>query len=286
MSSMNLLSTTPDGQQVFLTSAGQHILTTDPNIIFTENPNKPIVLHEAGVVDNVDQANVEYTLIEDQSGGGLLQIANPGPNQGNIVLSSQDFFDVIDNVDLQNSFPNEVLEKKVVKKEEPKLEKPIGKGPYYCDQCPDKPFGFVSWPKYKKHVKSHEEDKKHKCPKCASTFNLEKNLTIHIAAHRTDNLVCPICDRKFNRYASFRSHLTIHEEEDNLSCNLCEALFAHESALNKHVMEEHTDPVTLTTTTTFAASLPSVSTHTGVKIHILSKKSHIGNPNFYKIHFS
>ena len=45
-----------------------------------------------------------------------------------------------------------------------------------------------------------------------------------------------------------------------LSCNLCEALFAHESALNKHVMEEHTDPVTLTTTMTFAASLPSVST--------------------------
>ena len=263
MSSMNLLSTTADGQQVFLTSAGQHILTTttDPNIIFSENPNKTIVLHDSGVVDNVDQATgVEYTLIEDQSGGGLLQIAaaNAGGQSsgaGNIVLS-QDFFDVIDNVDLQHSFPNEVIEKKLIKKDF-KLEKPIGKGPYFCDQCPTHE-GFLTWPKYKKHVKSHEEDKKHKCPKCASTFNLEKNLTLHIAAHRTDNFVCPICDRKFNRYASFRSHLTIHEEEDNLSCNLCEALFTHESALNRHVAEEHTDPVTMNTTTTFAASLPSM----------------------------
>ena len=136
MSSMNLLSTTADGQQVFLTSAGQHILTTttDPNIIFSENPNKTIVLHDPGVVDNVDQATgVEYTLIEDQSGGGLLQIAaaNAGGQSsgaGNIVLS-QDFFDVIDNVDLQHSFQNEVIEKKVTKKDV-KLEKPIGNQNY------------------------------------------------------------------------------------------------------------------------------------------------------------
>ena len=136
MSSMNLLSTTADGQQVFLTSAGQHILTTttDPNIIFSENPNKTIVLHDPGVVDNVDQATgVEYTLIEDQSGGGLLQIAaaNAGGQSsgaGNIVLS-QDFFDVIDNVDLQHSFQNEVIEKKVAKKDV-KLEKPIGNQNY------------------------------------------------------------------------------------------------------------------------------------------------------------
>lgn len=141
-----------------------------------------------------------------------------------------------------------------------------GKGPYFCDQCPTLE-GFLTWPKFKKHVKSHEEDKKHKCPKCASTFNLEKNLTLHIAAHRTDNFVCPICDRKFNRYASFRSHLTIHEEEDNLSCNLCEALFAHESALNRHVAEEHTDPVTMNTTTTFAASLPNISATQQVSHH-------------------
>ena len=56
-------------------------------------------------------------------------------------------------------------------------------------------------------------------------------------------MVCPECNRKFNRYASFRSHLTIHEEEDNLSCNLCEALFAQEHALNKHITEEHKEPI-------------------------------------------
>ena len=131
MTSVNLLSTTADGQQVFLTSTGQHILTTaEPaNIIYTENPGaKTIVLQDTTSLENVENPQVEYTLIEDpNSGGGLLQIANAGgQNPGNIVLS-QDFFDVINDVNLQESFPtNEVIEKKTEK--EIKLEKPIGKG--------------------------------------------------------------------------------------------------------------------------------------------------------------
>ena len=183
MTSVNLLSTTTDGQQVFLTSTGQHILTTtEPNIIYTENPSKTIVLQDATSLENVENpGGVEYTLIEDPSGsgGGLLQIANAGQNPGNIVLS-QDFFDVINDVNLQESFANEVIEKKSKNETEVKLEKPVGKGPYFCKQCPPHTPGFGTWARYKKHVKSHEEDKKHKCPKCAVSFNVEKNLRLHI----------------------------------------------------------------------------------------------------------
>ena len=93
--------------------------------------------------------------------------------------------------------------------------------------------------KYKKHLKSHEEDRKHKCPKCSVSFNFEKNLRLHTASHNTDDLVCPECKKRFNRIASFKSHLTIHQDEDNLMCTQCEALFTTEAALNEHVNNDH-----------------------------------------------
>ena len=67
--------------------------------------------------------------------------------------------------------------------------------------------------KYKKHIKSHEDDRRFKCKECPSTFNLEKNLRLHFATHDPVDLICPECNRAFSRLASFKSHLTIHEEE-------------------------------------------------------------------------
>ena len=67
--------------------------------------------------------------------------------------------------------------------------------------------------KYKKHIKSHEDDRRFKCKECPSTFNLEKNLRLHLATHDPIDLICPECNRAFSRLASFKSHLTIHEEE-------------------------------------------------------------------------
>ena len=39
------------------------------------------------------------------------------------------------------------------------------------------------------------------------------------------------CGRKFGRYASFKSHLAIHQEEDNLTCPDCEQEFTNEVSL-------------------------------------------------------
>ena len=52
-------------------------------------------------------------------------------------------------------------------------------------------------------------------------------------------LICPECHRKFNRIASFKSHLAVHEDEDDLICPHCDALFNNESALDSHITSDH-----------------------------------------------
>ena len=155
---------------------------------------------------------------------------------GNLVLSQEDLDVFMSGVALQNehhhaivpqiSFTSEPLERKILQKipsnrQVSKLEKPIGRGPFPCELCVSLPHykPFETWAKYKKHVKTHENDKRYKCPKCPNvSYNLEKNFRLHAASHNIDDLVCPECRKPFSRVASFRSHLQIHEEEDDLIC--------------------------------------------------------------------
>ena len=96
------------------------------------------------------------------------------------------------------------------------------------------------WSALKKHEKEHENDKRYSCPECSATFNLKKNLTLHIASHKTSNFECPECGAtNFKRLASFKSHLAVHQEEDNLACPECEMEFTNEARLDEHMMNEH-----------------------------------------------
>lgn len=47
-----------------------------------------------------------------------------------------------------------------------------------------------------------------------------------MATHSSDQLKCPECQRAFTRVASLRSHLMLHEREDNLFCTECGDEFA------------------------------------------------------------
>ena len=145
------------------------------------------------------------------------------------MLSQEDLDVFMSGVTLQNeptipqiSFTSEPLDRKILSNRHvSKLEKPIGRGPFHCELCVSLPHykPFDTWAKYKKHVKSHENDKRYKCPKCPNvSYNLEKNFRLHAASHNVDDLVCPECKKPFSRVASFRSHLQIHEEEDDLIC--------------------------------------------------------------------
>uniref|UniRef100_A0A4W5L9P8 Zinc finger protein 236 n=1 Tax=Hucho hucho TaxID=62062 RepID=A0A4W5L9P8_9TELE len=78
----------------------------------------------------------------------------------------------------------------------------------------------------------------HRCDQCAQTFNVEFNLMLHKSTHATSNPTCPVCHKKFSRVASLKSHIMLHEKEENLICTECGDEFILHSQLMLH-LEEH-----------------------------------------------
>ncbi|XP_034241174.1 zinc finger protein 236-like [Thrips palmi] len=114
------------------------------------------------------------------------------------------------------------------------MDPPVGKPPYKCDTCG---YEAVLWGRLKRHKESHKNEKPHRCKECGASYNVEINLTLHMATHSQGELKCPECQRAFSRVASLRSHLMMHEREDNLFCTECGDEFALQYQLDSHVME-------------------------------------------------
>uniref|UniRef100_A0A3Q3IK56 Zinc finger protein 865 n=1 Tax=Monopterus albus TaxID=43700 RepID=A0A3Q3IK56_MONAL len=78
----------------------------------------------------------------------------------------------------------------------------------------------------------------HRCERCPQTFNVEFNLMLHKSTHTTSDFTCPVCNKKFSRIASLKSHIMLHEKEENLICAECGDEFVLQSQLSLH-LEEH-----------------------------------------------
>ncbi|KAK2910564.1 zinc finger protein 236-like isoform X1 [Channa argus] len=98
---------------------------------------------------------------------------------------------------------------------------------------------FTTESQLQKHLREHEiNDKPHRCDQCAQTFNVEFNLTLHRSTHTTSDFTCPVCNKKFSRIASLKSHIMLHEKEENLICAECGDEFILQSQLSLH-LEDH-----------------------------------------------
>lgn len=98
---------------------------------------------------------------------------------------------------------------------------------------------FTTESQLQKHLREHEiNDKPHRCDQCPQTFNVEFNLTLHRSTHSTSDFTCPVCNKKFSRIASLKSHIMLHEKEENLICAECGDEFVLQSQLSLH-LEEH-----------------------------------------------
>ncbi|XP_029032628.2 zinc finger protein 236-like isoform X2 [Osmia bicornis bicornis] len=101
-----------------------------------------------------------------------------------------------------------------------------------CDICHQE---FVKRTLYRKHMENHAEEKPHRCPKCSASFNVPTNFTLHMATHNTGEPKCPECGKKFTRMASLKSHMLLHEKEENLFCTECEDAFSTKAQLDAHL---------------------------------------------------
>ncbi|XP_053982057.1 zinc finger protein 236-like isoform X1 [Hylaeus volcanicus] len=106
-----------------------------------------------------------------------------------------------------------------------------GKESLQCDICQQE---FTKQSLYRRHMENHAEEKPHRCPKCSASFNVPTNFTLHMATHNTGEPKCPECGRKFARMASLKSHMLLHEKEENLFCTECEDAFSTKTQLDAH----------------------------------------------------
>nr|XP_012214852.1 PREDICTED: zinc finger protein 236-like isoform X1 [Linepithema humile] len=101
-----------------------------------------------------------------------------------------------------------------------------------CDICRQE---FTKRMLYRRHMQNHAEEKPHRCPKCSASFNIPTNFTLHMATHNTGDPKCPECGRKYARMASLKSHMLLHEKEENLFCTECEDAFLTKAQLDAHL---------------------------------------------------
>lgn len=125
------------------------------------------------------------------------------------------------------------------------LSPPVNrKGPFKCETCNRE---FLLWSHYKKHRKTHMEDKPHRCLHCPASFNVATNLLLHSVTHNSDDLECPECHKTFSRAAGLRAHIILHEREESLFCTECGDEFSNQIQLDKHMKlheEEWVKPAT------------------------------------------
>uniref|UniRef100_A0A3B4G659 Zinc finger protein 236 n=1 Tax=Pundamilia nyererei TaxID=303518 RepID=A0A3B4G659_9CICH len=134
---------------------------------------------------------------------------------------------------------------------------------------------FTTESQLQKHLREHEvNDKPHRCDQCSQTFNVEFNLTLHRSTHTTSDFTCPVCNKKFSRIASLKSHIMLHEKEENLICVECGDEFVLQSQLSLH-LEEHRKELSGIKVYTCKTCDKEFKTSAQIKEHM---KSHIKMP--------
>uniref|UniRef100_A0AAR2JM51 C2H2-type domain-containing protein n=1 Tax=Pygocentrus nattereri TaxID=42514 RepID=A0AAR2JM51_PYGNA len=123
-----------------------------------------------------------------------------------------------------------------------------------------------------RHHRDHEaNDKPHRCDLCPQSFNVEFNLRLHKSTHNTSDPTCPVCDKKFSRVASLKSHIMVHEKEENFLCSECGDEFILQSQLSLH-LEEHRKELSGTKVYTCRTCSKEFTSATLLKEHM---KTHI-----------
>lgn len=102
----------------------------------------------------------------------------------------------------------------------------LEKGPISCIYCPKQ---FTKLNNLTRHLKTHEENKTHKCNQCSKTFAMGQELIDHLGRHKgAGDLLSKYFFAKLD-FAGIRQHV----------CNFCDETFQQASRLKHHLEESH-----------------------------------------------
>ncbi|KAJ8939293.1 hypothetical protein NQ318_008283 [Aromia moschata] len=115
-------------------------------------------------------------------------------------------------------------------------------GLFYCgwEGCTRNNKGFNARYKMLVHVRTHTNEKPHKCFQCDKSFSRAENLKIHSRSHSGEKpYVCPVpgCSKAYSNSSDRFKHTRTHQVEKPYQCKVpgCPKRYTDPSSLRKHV---------------------------------------------------
>ncbi|XP_045508674.1 RE1-silencing transcription factor-like isoform X2 [Colias croceus] len=137
----------------------------------------------------------------------------------------------------------------------PKLARHVrthaGERPYPCKYC-DK--SFLKSQHYTRHLRikhrdnvrssrNQDQDDSYPCEQCEEIFITQDDLIYHSAIHATQNLICPLCEEKFENVDSVTTHIKSHVNGLEFMCDFCELIFTTKDKYENHLMIAHEEEI-------------------------------------------
>ncbi|VDP64079.1 unnamed protein product [Schistosoma curassoni] len=99
---------------------------------------------------------------------------------------------------------------------------------------------FNSPDQMSRHLNIHNTGKPYVCSHCNASFNQAENLYVHISLYHTicenqDHYNCCLCDKRFLRFTAYKSHLLLHQIDENFICSVCQQSFESVTLYEKHL---------------------------------------------------